>query len=597
MKFRILGPVCMQNTGYEIPIAGAKKKTMLAALLLSGGRAVPDTQLGEMLWGRDYPKTYQAQIYTYASRLRNQLSDDAQIVRQGAGYQLIIGSSRFDYAEFEKFSRRGTAALKGRRYQEAAELLHSALDLWNGVALTGVTESFAQMERPRLEEIRLDTLEDRIDADIMTGRHERLLPELLSLVRAHPLRERIRAQYMRTLYRSSRQAEALRTYHEGLALLKSELGVSPGPLLRSTYQSILDEEAPPERPKMDGRVVSIRPTQPSAYAGIPDFIGRSENLNEFTMLTRPQEQGDIRRQRPVVVVTGMAGVGKTTFAMEAANLRGGHFSDGQVIADLHGSTEHPASLSQTLNTLLGALGVEYHETPDDMQRRLHLYHDRLADRKMLIILDDAADERHIRPLVPRNPDCQVLVTSRMRLSGLEGQRTIGIASFNPEESLSLFTQILGRSRVQEDTAAAHRILDSCAGLPLAVRIAGARALAKEHWPLTRLADQLSDPGRVLDELRLGDLDVHARLLDSCRLLDAQTRTTLVRLARSRMSAFPRMFTGDVLGMGAPRGELAAENLVDVHLLKHAGTSPAGQPMYQFPRLVWLVARELPFSAA
>ncbi|GGQ18001.1 AfsR/SARP family transcriptional regulator [Streptomyces roseolilacinus] len=256
MEFRILGPVGLWLENKEIPLNGTKQRTMLAALLLAGERVLPDHRLGEALWGRNPPGTYQAQIYTYASRLRQHLEDHAEIVRKGSGYLLRIVSGRFDYSEFDALSRAGHTALRRRRYGHAADLLRAALELWRGPTLTDVTEHLGETERPSIEEAYMETLESRISADLALARHVQITSELVGLVRAYPLRERLRAQLMLALYATDRQADAFAVFHEGRRQLEDELGVDPGPALRHTYQAILTG--------------SVDGFAPEAFTGRPD---------------------------------------------------------------------------------------------------------------------------------------------------------------------------------------------------------------------------------------------------------------------------------------------------------------------------------------
>ncbi|MBQ0984618.1 AfsR/SARP family transcriptional regulator [Streptomyces sp. F63] len=200
---------------------------------------LPDYRLGEALWGKQPPGTYQAQIYTYASRLRQHLESHAEIVRKGSGYVLRIATGRFDYGDFTALSRSGRSALREGRYLRAAESLRAALGLWRGPTLTDVTEHLGDTERPSIEEAYMETLESRISANLALGQHAQLTSELVGLVHAHPLRERLRAQLMLALYASDRQADAFTVFHEGRQLLDEELGVDPGSALRRTYQAIL----------------------------------------------------------------------------------------------------------------------------------------------------------------------------------------------------------------------------------------------------------------------------------------------------------------------------------------------------------------------
>lgn len=242
MDFRILGPVGSWADNTEVPLNGAKQRTVLAALLLADGRALSDYQLGEVLWGKTPPETYQAQIYTYASRLRQRLKKSAQVIRKGSGYSMRLKAAWFDYREFQSMSRAGHTALRAGQYEHASDLLRGAVDLWRGPTLTGVTDYLIEIEGPRIEEARMETLEAGIAADLALGRHRRLIAELVGLVSVHPLRERLRAQLMLALYESDRQADAFAVFYEGRHQLKEELGVDPGPALRKTYQAILTGE-------------------------------------------------------------------------------------------------------------------------------------------------------------------------------------------------------------------------------------------------------------------------------------------------------------------------------------------------------------------
>jgi SARP family transcriptional regulator, regulator of embCAB operon len=239
MEYRILGPIEVLRSQQQVALDGSKQRTVLAALLIAGERMLPDSELSELLWGGRPPATLNAQIYTYVSRLRKLLGDDATIVRRSKGYLLRIGSCRFDLRDFDDQCRHGQAELCDGRYAESARSLRAALTLWRGPALAGVSEHLAAVERPGLEEARFTALESRIEADLALGGHARVLPELISLVRQHPLRERFRAQLMIGYYRCDRQADALALYDDGRRVLADQLGVDPGRLLRDVHQRIL----------------------------------------------------------------------------------------------------------------------------------------------------------------------------------------------------------------------------------------------------------------------------------------------------------------------------------------------------------------------
>ncbi|WP_121717444.1 AfsR/SARP family transcriptional regulator [Streptomyces sp. E5N91] len=255
MEFRILGPVGMWSAGVEVPLGGSKQRTILASLLLADGWVVSDSDLGEVLWGRRPPVTYQAQIYTYASRLRGHLRDGATIIRRGHGYRMERGDARFDLDEFDLLAKDGRSAAREGDAERAASSFRAALALWSGPTLMAVTERLVENERTRIELARMEVLESRIDADLVLGRHHELIGELSQLVSAHPLRETFRAKLMIALYLSDRQAEAFETFRAGCALLREQLGVDPGPALRSAHQAILTADFEQVLPLREGLVV------------------------------------------------------------------------------------------------------------------------------------------------------------------------------------------------------------------------------------------------------------------------------------------------------------------------------------------------------
>ncbi|MFE4520474.1 BTAD domain-containing putative transcriptional regulator [Kitasatospora sp. NPDC056783] len=242
MEFRILGPVHILADGQEDSLSGTKQRTMFAALVMAGGRAVSDEHLGRMLWDSNPPSTAGAQIHTYASRIRRRVGGEVSLVRIRSGYRLLAQHVPCDLTRFGGLSQSGFQALREQRFELASERLREALACWNGEALADVTDHLIDAERPQLDEARLEVLEARIEVDLILGRHRQLISELTGLVSQHPMRERFRALLMTALYRSERQAEAMSLYLDGRRILADELGVSPGQLLARTYEAILSGE-------------------------------------------------------------------------------------------------------------------------------------------------------------------------------------------------------------------------------------------------------------------------------------------------------------------------------------------------------------------
>ncbi len=265
MEFRILGPIEVRETGRSVPLGGTKQRALLALLLLNANRVVSTDRLIDQLWGERPPATAATALQGHVSGLRKALGSDVIATRR-PGYVLHADPAQIDLARFEKLRADARTALENGDPDASAETLREALSLWRGEALTDIGfEPFAQAEAARLEDVRLSTLEDRIDVDLMLGRDSELVGELEGLVAAHPLRERLRAQLMLALYRSGRQAEALAAYQRGRQALVSELGIEPGPALRDLERRILAHD-PALEVKRKAVVPARRPTRTPRFA-------------------------------------------------------------------------------------------------------------------------------------------------------------------------------------------------------------------------------------------------------------------------------------------------------------------------------------------
>ncbi|WP_371676222.1 BTAD domain-containing putative transcriptional regulator [Streptomyces sp. NBC_01276] len=612
MDFRLLGPIeAKRGGGSTIPLSGSKVHTVLAALLLSEGRVVSDARLSALLWGWDPPATASAQIYTYMSRLRKHLGPEIEIVRRQPGYVLRAPGAWIDLTEFDRLDRLGREALADRRFDEAGTLLRDALDLWRGTALANATEQMIEAELPRLEEARMIALESRIEADLAVGRHEQVTAELTGLVAEHPVRERLRAQLMTALYRCGRQADALHTYYEGRAVLADQLGVDPGEALGSTYQAVLggglglgaSAGSPPaaadapQDPAAPGPTGSTAPAAGTAAArAVPamlpapygEFTGRRAELASLRARLG-REDGRPRR----LLITGMAGAGKTALAVRAAQDCAAHFPDGQLFVELCHPDGAPKDPAEVLVRLLRALG----EPPPaaafgDLEELVRLYRTRTSGARLLLVLDGAVGDRQVAPLLPGGPESAVLITSQARLARVAGADTTALALVDDEEGLELLASLVGRARLDADPDAADDLVAYCAGLPLALHVTGARLAARPHWPVARLAARLADPGTRLAELSYGDVSVREALVHSVRLLEEPELAALTGLADGDAEPFCAQYAALVLGTAEEEAEAALDTLVDRALLELSGLDSQGRPLYRWNDLVRLLAVSL-----
>jgi hypothetical protein len=332
------------------------------------------------------------------------------------------------------------------------------------------------------------------------------------------------------------------------------------------------------------RASAITPAQ--LPADITDFTGRKTQLATVTHLTAAAD----RSATMLVAITGRAGVGKTTLAVHAAHRLRTQYPDGQLFVDLRGTQANPLPAADVLARFLRSLGVDRAAIPDDGEERAALYRSRLADRRLLILLDDAACEAQLRPLLPGTPGCAVLVTSRARLTGLSGARLVDLDVFEPDQAVELLARVAGPQRVAAEPAAAREIVRLCGFLPLAVRVAGARLSARGHWPLSRLEADLSDAR--LDTLRLGDLHVRASFALSYESLDGMARRAFRLLGLLEIHDFAPWVTAALLDVPQARAEELMDALVDQHLLEVAGRDAGGRLRYRFHDLLRIYAREV-----
>jgi DNA-binding SARP family transcriptional activator len=529
VRFRILGPLEVW-TGQDWSGIGAPKwRALLAALLLNPGQAVSTDRLAAELWGDDPPDRAANLVSVYVLRLRRALGDPEGrvLTTRAPGYQLLLSPGDLDAECFETLAGQGRTALADGDPDRAADKLAEALDLWRGDALADVPPSvLVTAEADRLEESRLSALELRIEADLGCGRGAQLVPELRRLLSDQPLREGLWALLIRALDGAGRHAEALAAYGQAREVIAEELGVDPGPDLQRLYQAILTADAdtreppaaaataPPAGWPAEGVHRRAGPGSPSRRApaqlpaDVADFTGRAGPLERLYGLLsggRSRANGAV----PVAVVAGTPGLGKTALAIHAAHRLRPDFPDGQLYASLRGGSEDPVPPDEVLARFLRDLGVDGARVPVDAEERAGMYRTRLAERQMLIVLDDARDAAQVRPLLPGTGSCAVIVSSRHRLSDLVGSRLIDLDLLDDNEAAELFTRIIGADRAEAEPGPVRDVLGVCAGLPLAIRIAGARLAARRGWTVRTLAGRLADQRRRMDELTAGDLAMRA----------------------------------------------------------------------------------------
>jgi DNA-binding SARP family transcriptional activator/tetratricopeptide (TPR) repeat protein len=568
-KFGVLGP--LQITGDDgrwLRLRGDRQRSLLAMLLFHANQHVPTERLVDALWPDVPPKSYTSNLHTYVSRLRDRLGS-AAIDRAGPGYRLRVADGDLDLLTFRTASEHGRRALRDGDPHAASRHLRRALAQWRDRPLADLALPALDAEVARLETERLTVLEDCVEAELDAGRHAELVGELQSAVAEHPLRERLAGQLMRALRGAGRQADALHVYRSTRSTLIEETGLEPGAELRTVHAEIL-------RGDYRGDEWPVR----QLPADIRAFTGRDAVVDELTaLLTDPD--------CPPVVLTGEPGAGKSTLAVRVAHRLADVFPDGQLYAHLAGATA-PRPVDDVLADLLRSLGVTGPGIPDGTHAKAAVLRSRLAGRRVLLVLDDAAGPDQVGPLLPGTPSSPVLVTSRRRLTGLVNAHRVTVGSLTDAEAVALLATVAG-PRVAADPDGARRIAAACGNLPLALRIAGTRLALRPRLRLATLADRLADQRRRLDELSVSDQQVRSSLMLSYAALTRAAQATLRRFAAANVARLPA-WAVTVLPDGVA-GEAEVDELIESSLLQPADDDACGEPRYEMHDLVLTFARE------
>lgn len=589
LRFGVLGPVRAWRGEGALATGSPQQRALLAALLLREGRTATAAELIDALWGEEPPSQALAAVRTYASRLRKIL-DPGVLVSESGGYAVRgLAEGALDLAAAQDLAVDAEKARSAGDLCHARDTLRRALALWDGEVLAGVPGPYAEAQRVRLEEWRLQLLETCLDMDLEQGCHAEAVSELTALTAEHPLRERLRELLMLALYRSGRQAEALAVYADTRRLLADELGVDPRPGLQELQQRILQADpglAEPSAPAAETVSSPVRPAQ--LPATVPDFTGRASFVRELSDVLSSASGdggGNSGRVMAVSALAGIGGVGKTTLAVHVAHQARAAFPDGQLYVDLQGAGARAAEPETVLGSFLRALGTADSAIPDSLEERAALYRSVLDGRRVLVLLDNARDAAQVRPLLPGTEGCAALVTARVRMVDLAGAQLVDLDVMSPEEALALFTKIVGEERVASEREAALDVVGACGFLPLAIRIAASRLAARRTWTVSVLAAKLADERRRLDELQAGDLAVKATFeLGYGQLERAQARAfRLLGLADGPDISLAA--AAAVLDLPVEDTEDLLESLVDTSLLESAAPG-----RYRFHDLVRLYAR-------
>ncbi|MDG6106552.1 winged helix-turn-helix domain-containing protein [Dactylosporangium aurantiacum] len=563
MRYRLLGPLTVDVAGQPVRIAAARDRVLLAMLLLQPNRVVTVARLVDAVWGDAAPATARAQLHTCVSRLRRLLPD--LIRTDTAGYRAAVADDDLDTLTFTALVTAGRAAAAAGDLHTAHTRLRAALRLWRGPALAGLDSPPVQAHAVALEERRDAAVEDCIDVELRLGRHAELIGQLTALVEQHPLRERLTGQLMTALTRAGRTADALAVYRRLRKALHDELGLPPGDALQRLHHDLLQPAAEPA-PTTPAPAAPQRVTRPwTLPRDVADYSGREHLLTD--LITAVADDDPHPGGVPAVLtVDGMAGVGKTSLAVHLAHRVAARYPDGRLFLDLHAHSDRPPlPPHEALAVLLGHLGVPPARIPADPDERVARWRSELADRRVLVVLDNAADAGQVLPLLPGSSPSLIIVTSRRRIAGLDGARPVSLDVLSAVESRRLITAVVG-ARAAADPAATAEVARLCGHLPLALRLAAARLAHRPSWSVADLADRLRSAHPAAVDLAVDGRSPHAAFDLSYRQLPAPAQRLFRLLGVHPAGDLSTRAAAALAGLPTDDTDLLLGQLVDSHLL-------------------------------
>ncbi|MBF8184949.1 hypothetical protein ITP53_04180 [Nonomuraea sp. K274] len=548
-QFRLgfLGPIAIWDGCRNVAVPDSRARSCLARLMLEPGAPVSRDRLADAIYDHRPPRTAQNQVQRAVSVLRQHRVD---IETYEHGYILRTERQQIDGFAAEALIEQARVARTAGDDEAAVEIFGTALQLWRGPVFCGTTSADLQLRAVQWEELRLVAQEEQMWAELRLGKGRDLVPELAKLVQENSLHQSLHEQFMLALFRSGRSSEAVNTYHELRERLEAESGEEPRPTLRKLLRRIVmnDPTLLPEAPM--ARVPRQLPRP------LPLIEGRKAEVG--AILAAPDASG----YASLVVVSGPGGVGKTTVATAAAHQLRDTYPHGQLFADLSGSSD-PVGPADVLAHFLVDLGTREQAIPGDVEQRAKVFRSAIATRRLLIVLDDAASAAQVEPLLPGEPGCGVIITSRLPLAELPGAVRVRLSPVS-EAAAREMLESSGR-RLDDDPDAASGLIELCGGSPLALNIVAARLAARPHWSPRKLLKRiLSSP---VDEMASGELQVRPVLDSNYRLLDDRSRSLLRRLGFYGEPCFSLSDAAALANCSPNVAEDLLDNLIDAHFLE------------------------------
>jgi DNA-binding SARP family transcriptional activator len=592
MRYYVLGPLELATSTGSLHIRGKRIRALLAILLMYPGQVVSIERIIDDIWLDDPPRSAVENVRTYIYQLRSLLghgSTRSAIESQPGGYRLVLDPDALDATRFMRLADEGRRAHRLGQHATASALLGDALALWRGSPLAGLDLGRAMRAKAvALEEQRWQAQADWISARLALGETGELVAPLREFLGERPLDENLWGLLVTALVLTGRTGEALAAFDEARRTLVQELGIEPGPELCRLHARILrGDELDASAPTSGMLGVGSAPHQ--LPPDIPRFVGRDEALRAIDMLVRRSASGGVDRV-PTVLVSGPPGVGKTALAIAAAEKVHSCVPDGELYVNLRGLTENPLNPAEATTAMLRALGIAPSAMPDGVDNRRSLYRTLLSERRMLVLLDDAADTQQVLPLIPGPGRSLVIVASRRRLTGVQADLRLALDPLSTPEALQMLGNLIGPERVANEAAAAADIVDACGRLPCAIWVAGARLSNRPNHPVKLLADRLEFHDRILDEFDLDGASLREEFAISYYALDPSARRCFRALGLFDADVITAEASALALGMPVHAADRELENLVQEGLLS-TGVSFHGLPIFRMPTVLHRFACE------
>ncbi|MQA11698.1 MAG: tetratricopeptide repeat protein [Pseudonocardiaceae bacterium] len=557
-EFRLLGAVEIRRDGHVVRPLAAQPACVLAVLLLGAGDVVSTDRLIDAVWGERAPDDARNAVQVYVSRLRRILAgaDNVRVTTAGHhGYRMDVPAGDVDLYRFRSLAKQADG-IAADDADAALALLEEAVALWRGVIFDGAAGDWLHRQlAPALVDEQRRAREQRARLLGTVARDPEAIAELSALLAEYPTRESVARELMAALHRDGRTAEALAVFSDLRTSLVDELGIEPGAEVRACHEAILADTTADETAG-DTDPVAV----PAQLPGdVPGFVGRAEQIQG--VVDHLAEQADLAK---VVLIAGAGGAGKSALAARLGHTVRGRYREGQLYAHLGG--RQPAEPADVLAGFLGALGVPDSRIPVSTEQRAALFRSIVAERDVLVVLDDATSAEQVRPLLPGTARCAVLVTSRSRLATLDATYRVTVGGLTDAEAVELLTTTLGAERADAEPEALRRVITLCGNVPLALRVSAARMTNRPGWRIAELADRLSDEHARLDQLRLGDLDVRASFTLSYAQLAPGAARAFRLLALAEATWLTETATATMLDVAVPAADEVLDPLIDLHLL-------------------------------